>query len=275
MIRSLFGRMLSTLLLFAGAAAILLPFAWMLSLAFKPRDEIFSPEIRLLPSRLEWGNFVVALTETDVPLFLWNGFVVVAGILAFQILFAVPCSYALAQRRFKGRTLVFGLVLAALLVPFHVTAIPIFLGFAKAGILNSYGALILPFVPTAFGIFLFRQFFSQLPADLFDAARVDGLSETAIVWRIAFPLAMPAATAFAIFSVTAHWNDLFWPLIATTDPHLATPPRGILYFRDQESGDDVGPLMAAAVIITAPLVIAFLLAQRKFTQGLAAGGLKG
>ena len=136
-------------------------------------------------------------------------------------------------------------------------------------------ALILPFVQTAFGVFLFRQFFAQIPADLFDAARVDGLGETAIVWRIAFPLALPAATAFAIFSVTAHWNDLFWPLIATTDPHLATPPRGILYFRDQESGDNVGPLMAAAVIITAPLVIAFLLAQRKFIQGIAAGGLKG
>ncbi|WJS05701.1 carbohydrate ABC transporter permease [Roseibium aggregatum] len=275
MIRSFFSRAFSTSLLFTGAALILLPFIWMLSLAFKPRDEIFNPNIQLFPSRLEWNNFAVALTQTDVPLFLWNGFVVVAGILTFQILFAVPCSFALAQRRFKGRTLVFGLVLAALLVPFHVTAIPIFLGFAKVGILNSYTALILPFVPTAFGIFLFRQFFSQLPSDLFDAARVDGLSETAIVWRIAFPLALPAATAFAIFSVTAHWNDLFWPLIATTDPYLATPPRGILYFRDQESGDDVGPLMAAAVIITAPLVLAFLLAQRKFTQGLAAGGLKG
>ncbi|MHC5656194.1 carbohydrate ABC transporter permease [Stappia sp.] len=275
MIRKLTGHAVSTLLLLLGAAAILLPFAWMLLLSIKPRDEIFTAELQLLPSRIEWQNFWVALTSTDVPLFLWNGLVVVSGILIFQVLFAVPCAYALAQRHFKARGLVFALVLAALLVPFHVTAIPIFLGFAQAGILNSYWALILPFVPTAFGIFLFRQAFSQLPVELFEAARVDGLSETAIVWRIAFPLVMPAATAFAIFSVTAHWNDLFWPLIATTDPHLATPPRGILYFRDEESGDDVGPLMAAAVIITAPLVIAFLVAQRKFTQGLAASGLKG
>jgi len=269
------GRLLSFLVLIAGAMAILLPFIWMLSLAFKPQNEIFTETIQLLPSRLEWNNFVTALTETDVPRYLLNGVIVVSGILVFQILFAVPCAFALAQRRFKGRTIVFGLVLAALLVPFHVTAIPIFLGFAQAGILNTYWALILPFVPTAFGIFLFRQFLAQVPAELFEAARVDGLSETAIVWRIAFPLAMPAATAFAIFSITAHWNDLFWPLIATTDPNLATPPRGILFFRDEESGDDVGPLMAAATLITAPLVIAFLLAQRKFTQGLAAGGLKG
>ena len=269
------GRLVPTILLLLGAAFILLPFVWMLSLSVKPRDEIFSTVIHLLPSRFEWSNFTFALTETEIPRFLWNGVVMVSGILFFQILFAVPCAYALAQRRFVGRALLFGLVVAALLVPFHVTAIPVFLAFAKIGILNSMWALILPFVQTAFGIFLFRQFFAQIPADLFDAARVDGLSETAIVWRIAFPLALPAATAFAIFSVTAHWNDLFWPLIATTDPHLATPPRGILYFRDQESGDNVGPLMAAAVIITAPLVVAFLLAQRKFIQGIAAGGLKG
>ena len=275
MTRTLVSRLVSTALLLLGAGVILLPFIWMLSLSFKPHDEIFSTSIQLLPSRLEWGNFVFALTETDIPLFLRNGLVMVTGILFFQVLFAVPCAYALAQRQFPARGLIFGLVLAALLVPFHVTAIPIFLGFAQIGILNTFWALILPFMPTAFGIFLFRQFFSQLPSDLFDAARVDGLSETSIVWRIAFPLALPAATAFAIFSVTAHWNDLFWPLIATTDPNLATPPRGILYFRDQESGDNVGPLMAAAVVITAPLVIAFLLAQRKFIQGLAAGGLKG
>lgn len=269
------GRALSLTLLTLGAAAILLPFIWMLSLAFKPQDEIFSASIQLLPSSIEWRNFVVALTETDVPRYLLNGLIVVFGILAFQILFSVPCAFALTQRRFAGRTLIFGMVLAALLVPFHVTAIPIFLGFAQLGLLNSYWALILPFIPTAFGIFLFRQFLAQVPAELFDAARVDGLSETAIVWRIAFPLALPAATAFAIFSITAHWNDLFWPLIATTDPHLATPPRGILFFRDEESGNDVGALMAATVLITAPLVLAFLFAQRKFTQGLATGGLKG
>ena len=192
-------RLVSLSLLTAGAAFILLPFIWMLSLAFKPRDEIFTTTIDLLPSRIEWSNFAFALTQTDIPLFLWNGLVMVIGILFFQILFAVPCAYALAHRRFAGRGLLFGLVVAALLVPFHVTAIPIFLGFARIGILNSMWALILPFIQTAFGIFLFRQFFAQLPADLFDAARVDGLGETAIVWRIAFPLALLSCHGFRDF----------------------------------------------------------------------------
>ena len=273
--KKIITRGLVLLLLGVGALFILLPFIWMLSLAFKPQDEIFTATLQILPSRLVWDNFARALGETDVPRYLLNGVLVVSGILLFQILFAVPCAFALAQRSFWGRTLVFGLVLAALLVPFHITAIPIFLGFAKIGLLNSLPALILPFIPTAFGIFLFRQFFARLPVELFDAARVDGLGETAIVWRIAFPLAFPAATTFAIFSVTAHWNDLFWPLIATTDPTLATPPRGLLFFRDEESGDDVGPLMAAATLVTAPLVIVFLFAQHLFTQGLTTGGLKG
>ena len=101
------------------------------------------------------------------------------------------------------------------------------------------------------------------------------LSENAIVWRIALPLAWPAVSAFAVFSVVAHWNDLFWPLIAVSDPDLATPPRGILYFRDEEAGSDFGPLMAAATMITAPLVIGFLLAQRRFIQGITSSGLKG
>ena len=272
--RRLLTRALGATLLLLGAAAVLLPFVWMLSLSLKPADEIFTPGVDLLPSRIEWENYLEAFTEVQLARFLLNGAIVCLGILFFQILFAVPCSYALAQRRFKGRTAVFGLVLAGLLVPFHVTAIPIFLMLAQLKLLNTYFALIAPFVTTVFGLFLFRQFFAQMPADLFDAARVDGLSETAIVWRIAFPLALPAASAFAVFSVVAHWNDLFWPLIATSDPSLATPPRGIVYFRDEEAGTDVGPLMAAAVIVTAPLVAGFLLAQRKFTQGLATGGLK-
>lgn len=273
--RLILRRAASTALVLVGAAIVLLPFVWMISVSLKPADEIFSREIRLLPTTIAWSNYVDAFTKVDLTRYLMNGVVVCAGILVFQILFAVPCAYALAQRRFKARTLVFGMVLAGLLVPYHVTAIPLFLGLAQLRLLDTYFALIAPFVASVFGMFLFRQFFAQVPADLFEAARVDGLSETAIVWRIAFPLAWPAATAFAVFSVTAHWNDLFWPLIATSDRALATPPRGIVYFNDQESGSDVGPLMAAAAVVTAPLVIGFLLAQRTFTQGIATGGLKG
>ncbi len=262
-------------LLFAGAALILLPFFWMLSLSLKPADEIFAPNIDFFPSRLEWRNYAKAFQEVPLLRFLMNGVIVCGAILFFQILFAVPCAYALAHRRFFARNAIFGLVVAGLLVPYHVTAIPLFLGLAKLDLLNTYSALVIPFVASVFGIFLFRQFFASLSTDIIDAARIDGLSETAIVWRIAFPLAWPAISAFAVFSVVAHWNDLFWPLIVVSDPNLATPPRGILYFRDEEAGSDFGPLMAAATMVTAPLVLGFLLAQRRFIQGITSSGLKG
>ncbi|MCY4486338.1 MAG: carbohydrate ABC transporter permease [Deltaproteobacteria bacterium] len=269
------GQAIMLAFLAVGAALVLLPFVWMLSLSIKPPAEIFAPGIDLVPSRIEWRNYLKAFAEVPLFRFLFNGVVVCAGILFFQILIAVPCAYALAHRRFSLRWLLFGLVLAGLLVPYHVTAIPVFLGFAQLDLLDTYTALILPFVASVFGIFLFRQFFATVPASIIDAARIDGLSETAIVWRIAFPNAWPAVSAFAIFSVVAHWNDLFWPLIAISDPNLATPPRGILFFRDEEAGSDFGPLMAAATVVTAPLVIAFLVAQRKFVQGITMSGLKG
>lgn len=273
--RHLLGVVAISGALLLGAAVVLFPFIWMLSVSLKPRAEIFTTDVSLWPTQLTLENYWVALSATDIPLYLLNGVIVTGAILALQLVVTVPCAYALAHRRFAGRNLLFGAVVAALLIPFHVTAIPVFIGFAWIGVLNSYAALILPFVATAFGLFLMRQAFAQIPGELIDAARVDGLSEMAIAWRIAFPLGLPAVIAFSIFSATAHWNDLFWPLIATTDPHLATPPRGILYFRDEESGDDIGPLMAGAVLITAPLIIGFLLAQKRFMQGLASTGLKG
>lgn len=268
------NRMIAIGALSLGAAMVLLPFAWMLSVSVKPHSEIFTTDVSLWPFAPTLANYRMAITETDIPLYLLNGVIVTGGILVLQLAITVPAAYALAHRRFPGRKVLFGAVVAALLVPFHVTAIPIFLGFAWTGILNSYTALILPFIATAFGLFLLRQAFAQIPAELIDAARVDGLSEMGIAWRVAFPLGLPTVIAFSIFSVTAHWNDLFWPLIVTTDPDLATPPRGILFFRDEESGDDVGPLMAGATLITAPLILAFLLAQKRFTQGLASTGLK-
>lgn len=262
-------------LLVAGAAVVLLPFAFMLSFSLKPAAEIFAPGLDLLPDRIAWRNYVQAFTDVPLVGFLLNGVIVCAGILVFQILIAVPCAYALAHRSFAARGLIFTLVIAGLLVPYHVTAIPVFLGLAQLHLLNSYFALIVPFVISVFGIFLFRQFFATVPGDLIDAARVDGLSETAIAWRIVFPNAWPAISAFAVFSVVAHWNDLFWPLIAVSDPGLATPPRGILYFRDEEAGSNFGPLMAAAVVVTAPMVVGFLLAQRRFIEGITMSGLKG
>ncbi|WP_338662125.1 carbohydrate ABC transporter permease [Pararoseomonas sp. SCSIO 73927] len=255
---------------------LLMPYIWMIAASLKPLDEIFRASLSLLPERFyAVENYGKVFAKVPVWRYLWNGVVVCGGILFFQLLFAVPAGYALAKLRFPGSGLAFGAVMLGLLVPYHVPALPLYVGFSQLGLLNSYTALIAPATISVFAIFLFRQFFKSLPDDLIHAARMDGLGEAEIVWRIVLPNAWPAATAFAIFSVVAHWNDLFWPLIVVSGTGYATPALGVLYFRSDEAGDDFGSLMAAAVLMTAPLVLAFLLAQRRFIEGIATTGLKG
>ncbi len=206
---------------------------------------------------------------------LLNGVIVCALILAAQVIVAIPCAYAMAKLKFRAAQIMMTMVMLGLLIPVHTTALPIYVVLTKAGLLNSYFALSAPFFISVFGIFLFLQFFRAMPDDLISAARLDGMSETSIIARVIVPNAWPAITAFAIFSVVAHWNDLFWPLIVITAPDKATPPLGLLFFRAAEAGDDYGALMAATLVITLPLVLAFLLAQRRFIEGITLTGLKG
>jgi multiple sugar transport system permease protein len=212
-----------------------------------------------------------------VPLlhFLLNGVIVTTAIFALQVIVNVPAAYALAKLRFRGRTTLFGAVLVCLLIPYQATALPIYILFYWFGLLNTYAALVLPFTISVFGIFLMRQFFLGVPDDLIDAARIDGMSEYGIVWSVMAPAAIPALVAFGIFSVVAHWNDYFWPLIAVGDHSLYTPPLGIAFLKLNGEGTAYGPLMAAATIVIAPLVLAFLLAQRRFVEGITFTGLKG
>ncbi|MEQ8348214.1 MAG: carbohydrate ABC transporter permease [Sneathiellaceae bacterium] len=271
---------MSDVLRFVGlsltAALFLLPFVYMIGFSLKPEDEIFSGSLSPFPTSVEgFANYAGALRREPLLHYLVNGAIVCGGILVFQLLFAVPCAFALAKLRFAGREILFGLVLFALLIPIQATALPIYLGFAGANLLDSYPALILPFVSSAFAVFLFRQFFRTLPDDLLDSARLDGCSEVSVILRIVLPLTVPSATAFGIFSVVSHWNDLFWPLIVIRSPELNTPPLGILAFRSADAGDRYGELMAGTVVITAPLVVAFLVAQRRFIEGISLGALKG
>ena len=261
--------------LLVTAAVVLVPFVWMVSLSLKPPGEIFRASFSVLPEH--WyavENYTKALTTAPLPRFMLNGVIVCAAILVLQILVCAPAAYALAKLDFKGRGLLFGLVLVGLLIPHQVLALPLFILGYQIGILNTYAALIFPFVVSPFGIFLFRQFFKAIPDDIVHAARLDGLSELAIVWRIMVPMALPAVVAFAIFSVVAHWNDLFWPLIAVRSEELMPPPLGVMAFKNQEAGSDYGPLMAGATLVVAPLIIAFLVAQRWFVEGLTIGGVK-
>jgi multiple sugar transport system permease protein len=259
----------------AAAAVILLPYAFMVSTSLKPQADVFSSGLQLIPEH--WAavaNYTKAFTRIPLAQIMLNGLVVCLAIVMFQVLFALPAAYSLAKLSFRGRETVFGLVILGLLVPIHAISIPLYAAARTLHLLDTLAILILPFTLSVFAIFLFRQFIKAFPQDLILAARSDGLSESTIVWRLILPNAWPAASAFAIFSLVAHWNDLYWPLIVISKTHLATPPLGLLFFRAAEVGDDYGALMAATVLITLPLVTFFLLAQRLFIEGLTMSGLK-
>lgn len=275
-IPSLGWRLFRHAVLMIGAALFLLPFLWMFAASLKPADEIFSPGFRLLPEN--WAaieNYTLALTQVPLLRYLWNGLVVCAGILILQILIALPAAYCFAKIDFRGKRLAWGLVLLALMIPFQATAIPLYVMFHHLGLLDTTAALILPFIASAFGIFLMRQFFMGVPDDLIHAARLDGMSEFELVWRVMLPTAMPALIAFSIFSVVWHWNDYFWPLLVINTMELATPPLGTMFFKNEEAGTNFGPLMAGTVIITLPLLLFFLAAQKRFIEGVTLSGVKG
>ena len=181
----------------------------------------------------------------------------------------------MAKLNFWGKDVVFGLVIFCLLIPVHAIALPLYLMLAKFGLTNTFAALVIPWTISVFGIFLMRQFFKTVPDDLINAARMDGMSEFSIVWKVMLPSAIPALLAFAIFSVVAHWNDYYWPrIVITGDQDLMTPPLGLRMFKSDMDGNEYGPMMAAATVIVAPLVVAFLLAQRRFIEGITLTGMK-
>jgi multiple sugar transport system permease protein len=270
------ARIIRLSILSLGALVFLAPYIFMISTAGKAQSDIFTSSLSLVPQQWFYvQNFTKAFSRVSMGNLLFNGIVVCGLILVVQVVIAVPCAYAMAKLKFRAARAMMVLVMLGLLVPIHATALPLYVAFDKVGGLNSYFALIAPFTISVFGIFLFLQFFRSMPDDLIHAARLDGMTEIGIIVRVVVPNAWPAIAAFAIFSVVAHWNDLYWPLIVISNQAYATPPLGLLYFRAAEAGDDYGALMAATLIITFPLVAVFLLAQKRFVEGITMTGLKG
>ena len=295
-ITSWFSNFFKHAVLLLGAFIVIVPFYLMLSFSLKSPAEIQSISGGFLGSQkmmtdnrcIKEGkprasctmrpfvyNYTAAFNEAPLLRYLFNGLIVTLSIFVIQVLIALPCAYALAKLKFWGRDVVFGLVIFCLLIPVHAIALPLYIILAKAGLTNTYAALVIPWTISVFGIFLMRQFFKTVPDELIDAARMDGMTEFSIVWKVMLPTAIPALLAFAIFSVVAHWNDYYWPrIVITGDRDLMTPPLGLRMFKSDMDGNEYGPMMAAATIIVAPLVVAFLLAQRKFIEGITLTGFK-
>lgn len=268
------GDIFLHLALLAGSVIMLLPFAWMLSTSLKEPSEIFTFPPIWIPRHLAWENYVKTVSVMPFGRFYLNSLIVAASITVLQLLTSSLAAFAFARLRFPGRGALFLLYLATLMIPFHVMLIPNFILMRFLGWFDTYAALIFPPAFSAFSTFLLRQYYLSLPGELDEAARIDGASSLRIWWQVIIPLSGPVLAALTIFIFLGAWNDFLWPLVITNSLEMRTLPVGLTAFQGQFKVE-WHLLMAGAVIAMLPILIIYVLAQRKFIEGLAMTGLTG
>lgn len=253
--------------------AILLPIIWMVLTAFKPEVDIVAYPPSLFPRALTLEHFVDIWDSIPFARLYLNTIIFAGGVTIFSLLFDSMTGYALARLEFRGKNVVFVLIMILLMVPFQVTLIPLYDLLDSVGLAGTMPGMIVPRMTNAFGIFFMRQFYLSLPRDLEEAARVDGASEWRIFSRIITPLAKPALLTLGLFHFQYNWNDLLWPLIMSKDIESATLPAGLSMFVGQHVVE-YGLLMAGSVLALAPVVVFFLIIQKSFVAGIATTGMK-
>jgi len=255
------------------------PLAWMLSTSLKPEGQILSLVPRWIPQVFTLENYRDVLDKFRLVAWGVNSIVVAAGATIVGLVVSIPAAYAFAKMRFRGQQWLFLLILSTILVPVHITIVPLFLGLAKLKLTDTYFSLIMPTVANGFGVFLLRQFFQGIPKELEEAAVLDGASRLGILLRVVLPLSRPPIMAVAIFLFIQSWNDFMWPLIVTNSDATRTLPVGLASsLAGTVSGGAIayyGMSMAGSVLATVPALLIFILLQRYFVQGIALTGLKG
>lgn len=252
---------------------ILIPFIWMLSASVRTRGDLLGNPTTLWPATFTLDNFLDVWQRIPFGRQLANTVVFAGSITVVSVVLDSMAGYAFARFEFRGRGVLFVVVLVTLMLPIQVTLIPIFQLLSDLGWINTFQGLIVPRIADAFGIFFMRQFFLSLPKDLEDAARLDGVSEFGIWRRIMMPLAWPAVLTLGLFNLLYNWNDLLWPLVVTTDENMRTLTAGLALFKGQFSAE-YGLLMAGAILALLPMIAAFVLVQRRFIEGIATTGIK-
>lgn len=246
------------------------PYVWMVVTSFKTLPEILAAPTAPLPRSLALGAYREVFQQVPVVRYFLNTVAMSVLIAVLQILLALPAGYALAKLRFVGRGWALGLVLACLLVPAQVTFVPAFTLLGKLSLVNTMGALVLPFGVSALGTFLVRQALSYVPDEMIEAARMDGASELYIVYGLLAPILRPTLASLFLFSFVFHYNDYFWPLIMTTDDQVRTLPLAIALLREQGTGVRWHVVMAGNVLLSIPVLALFAATQRQILRAVSA-----
>lgn len=281
------GRIVLYVVLSVGAVVMIMPFVWMVLTSLKSGSEVNT--FSWLPKTPRWQNYVDAMRAAPFAQYFRNSLILTVGETSLTLVFSSAAGYALAKLPIRGRGLILGYFIALMSVPFQIILVPLFLvvksiplfggndifGHGGNGWINSWWALIVPLAIAPLYTFLARQFYVSLPAELADAARVDGLGEIGIFLRIMTPLIKPALVTIAVFQVQASWNAFLWPLMVTNSDALRPLQVGLAIFSQDPLNVQWPYLMAGATLAVLPMIVLFVFAQRRFVEGMATAGLKG
>ena len=277
-LRRIQGKLPIYLLLIAGSLLVVGPLIWMASTSLKERREVFVMPPKLIPETIVWENYVEVWNSANFPRYFANSVFVSVAVTAGQLVTASLAAFAFARIEFRGRELLFYLVLGTMMVPAEMLLVPNYVILRSLGWLNTYWALTIPLMVGAFGIFILRQSFMTIPQELEDAATIDGCSRFRFFWNIVVPISKPTLTVVAVFAFVASWNSYIWPLIVTRDDELRTIQVGLGAFKDaQTSGANTewSLLMAGSTLALLPVLLLYVFAQRWFTQGYVMSGIRG
>ncbi len=273
-LRHSISRGMIYLILMAGSVVMLLPLVWMTSSAFKPLHEVMRIPPTWIPEEPTLDNFRAVFAQFPFGRYFLNSLITSSLITLSVVITSAMAGYALARFHFPGRDFLFVLILSSLMVPFQTRMIPLYQLAIRFHLQDTLLGVMFPWLVDAFGIFLMRQFMMTIPADLVDAARIDGASELRIFWTIMLPLVRPAIAALAIFTFLGSWEEFLWPLIITSSDVSRTIPVGLQFFSEQY-GTNVHWQMAGALIAALPMLVVFFVLQRQIIEGIALTGMKG
>lgn len=270
--RQYLGKIGIYLLLVALALLTIFPFVWMFVTALKSPSEVFRWPIVLIPDDPQWGNFAEAWSRQPFTRFFQNTVFITIGTTVLTLFTSSTAGFAFAKYEFRGKRILFMLILALMMLPPQVTLVPTYLMVRSFGLVNTYLGLMVPGITNVFGVFLIRQFLQSVPNELIDAARIDGSNDWVIFVRIIMPLLKPALAVLAIFTFTASWNSFLWPLIIADTREMYTLQVGIAFFSGQ-TGTEYQLMMAVAVVSMLPVIAMYFLFQRYFVASVALSGM--
>ncbi|HEY4384257.1 MAG TPA: carbohydrate ABC transporter permease, partial [Ktedonobacteraceae bacterium] len=269
-----FGKsLLFYLVLSLFALLAIIPFLYLISLSLQSQSEIFSGLPVIFPSVPQFQNYVTIWAMAPFARFFLNSVIVATAITLAHLFFDPLAGYVFAKYRFPLKNVLFLLVMGTLMIPFFVRLIPLYIMMGSWDWLNTYQALIVPFIMSAYGIFLMRQFIRPLPLELIDAARIDGCSEFGVYWRIILPQVKPALATLGLFTFLAHWDELLWPVVVVNTTDMRTMPIGLTLF-NQEYTTQWQYVAAGAMVLLIPALILFFITQRYFVRGIVLSGMK-